>query len=88
VLDGTLDLKRALEAMTIGPARAMNLDRGTLKVGAPADITLIDLDRQWTVDPAKFKSKSRNTPFAGMKLKGRAVLTIVDGRTVYENRDD
>jgi dihydroorotase len=88
VLDGTLDLKRALEAMTTGPARAMNLDRGTLKVGAPADITLIDLDRQWTVDPAKFKSKSRNTPFAGMKLKGRAVLTIVDGRTVYENRDD
>ncbi len=88
VLDGALSLNRALEAMTIGPARAMNLDRGTLKVGAPADITLIDLDRQWTVDPAKFKSKSRNTPFAGMKLKGRAVLTIVGGATVYESRDN
>jgi dihydroorotase len=49
-------------------------------------VTLIDPNLQWTVDPAKFLSKSRNTPFAGMKLKGKAVMTIVAGKIIYDGR--
>jgi dihydroorotase len=69
--------------MSLAPAKAFSLPGGTLAVGSPADVTVIDADAVWTVDPAKFLSKSRNTPFAGWKLKGRAVLTIVDGRVVF-----
>ncbi len=81
---GKLELKRAIEAMTVSPARAMGLDRGTLKVGVPADITLIDLEKRWTVDPENFRSKSGNTPFAGVELVGAVVKTIVGGKVVYE----
>lgn len=69
--------------MTVGPAKVLGLDMGTLKVGGPADITVIDLEREWTVDKDKFFSKGRNTPFHGFKLKGKAVMTIVDGKSAY-----
>ena len=62
------------------------LGRVSLRVGAPADITVIDPNLEWTVTPEKFLSKSRNTPFAGMRLKGRAALTIVAGEIVYDGR--
>ena len=55
--------------------------------GAVADITVIDPNFEWTVEPAKFLSKSRNTPFAGMRLKGRAILTIVGGEIVYDGEE-
>lgn len=84
VLAGKLELKRMVDAMTVSPARAMALDKGTLKVGAAADITLIDLKKKWTVDPQTFRSKSRNTPFAGMEFTGAIVKTIVGGKVVYE----
>ena len=69
---------------TIEPARLLKLDAGTLSPGAPADITLIDPESKWTVDVNQFQSASRNSPFNGWKLKGRAVRTIVRGKTVWE----
>jgi dihydroorotase len=73
--------------MSLNPARLLRLEtNGTLAVGARADVTVIDPNLQWTVDPAKFLSKSRNTPFAGMKLKGKAVMTVVAGKIIYDGR--
>ncbi|MGB4288846.1 MAG: dihydroorotase [Tepidanaerobacteraceae bacterium] len=78
-----IPLNTVIEKMTVGPATVLGLDMGTLKVGGPADITVIDLEREWTVDKDKFFSKGRNTPFHGFKLKGKAVMTIVDGKSAY-----
>jgi len=55
-----------------------------IKKGARADLTLIDLNAEWTIDPQKFHSKSKNSPFGGFKVKGRAIKTVVAGRVVYE----
>ncbi|HET7228311.1 MAG TPA: dihydroorotase [Chthoniobacterales bacterium] len=78
-----ISLNRLIEMFTVEPAKLLKLDAGTLSIGAKADITLIDPDREWTVDAAKFESLSRNTPFHGWKLKGRAVRTIVGGETIW-----
>ena len=78
-----ISLNRLIEMFTVEPAKLLKLDAGTLSIGAKADITLIDPDREWTVDAAKFESLSRNTPFDGWKLKGRAVRTIVGGETIW-----
>jgi len=75
-----------VERMSCAPAAAFNLPGGTLAPGSPADVTVFDPTEQWTVDPAKFCSKSRNTPFAGWRLTGRARLTVVGGRVVWELR--
>jgi dihydroorotase len=81
---GVIDASRMVTLMAAAPARLLRLDgQGTLAPGAHADITVIDPDRAWTVEPAKFLSLSRNTPFRGMSLKGRAVFTIVAGEVVY-----
>jgi dihydroorotase len=77
---GKLEWSQAIEKMTINPARILGIPKGTLAIGADADVTVIDPDVEWTVDPAKFKSKSTNTPFAGWKLRGRADTVIVGGR--------
>jgi dihydroorotase len=77
---------RLVALMSINPAALLRLNAGTLAVGAAADITVIDPNLEWTVAPEKFLSKSRNTPFAGMRLKGRAVLTIVAGEIVFDGR--
>ncbi len=79
-----LDLPRIIALLTVNPARLLKLDRGTLSVGAAADVTLIDPDLEWTVDRERSESRSRNTPFHGRKLKGRAVRTIVGGKTVWQ----
>ena len=63
----------------MNPARILGIDRGTLRSGADADITLIDPKLEWTIDPRQFRSKSRNSPFAGMKVHGRAQTVIVSG---------
>ena len=79
---GAIGWPRLIELMTLQPARLLGLDSmglGTLRVGAPADVTLIDPDAAWTVDPAAGRSKSRNTPFAGRTLRGRALHVFVDG---------
>ena len=79
-----IDLPRLVELLTVNPARLLKLPdgRGTLSAGAAADLTLIDPDREWTVDVDKSASRSRNTPFGGWRLKGRAVRSMVAGETV------
>ena len=79
-----IDLPRLIEMFTVNPARLLKMDAGTLSDGAVADITLIDPNLEWTVDAGTFQSASRNTPFDGWKLKGRAVRTIVGGKTVWQ----
>jgi dihydroorotase len=81
---GHLDWPTALAKMTINPARILGINKGTLKIGADADITVIDPEVRWTVNPARFRSKSTNTPFAGWNLQGRADAVIVGGRIKYQ----
>jgi dihydroorotase len=80
---GKLPLERFVAAWTTGPVRCLGLERfgvtGTLAVGGPADVTVLDLDEEWTLDKARFKSKGRNCPFDGWKLKGAPIYTIVGG---------
>lgn len=78
-----IDWPRMIELMTINPARLCNLDQrglGTLQVNGPADITLIDPDARWTITVNDLKGKCRNTPFLGREVRGRAVMTMVNGR--------
>jgi dihydroorotase len=79
-----IDIARLIEMYTVEPARLLRINAGTLSIGAPADVTLIDPDLEWTVRIDKFESASRNSPFDGWKLKGRAVRTIVEGKTVWK----
>ncbi len=81
---GHLDWPAAIAKMTIHPAQALGLAKGTLKVGADADVTIIDPDVRWTVSASDFKSKSSNTPYDGWELKGRAVRVLVGGETRYQ----
>jgi dihydroorotase len=83
VEEGVLSLSQAVACLSCGPARALGLDRGTLEVGRPADVTIIDPDLKWTFRAADLASKSRNTPFDGWKFKGAATTTICGGRIVY-----
>lgn len=76
---GHLDWPAALSKLTINPAKILGLNKGTLRVGAEADVTIIDPNWQWTVDPKRFRSKSSNTPLAGLTLRGLATHTIVGG---------
>jgi len=80
---GHLDWSTALRKMTINPARILGIPKGTLQIGADADVTIIDPQVRWTVDPSQFRSKSTNTPFAGWELTGRAAVVIVGGRVKF-----
>lgn len=80
---GVISLSRMVELLSTNPARIFKLDRGTLKIGAVADVTIFDPNRQVKVDASKFQSKSRNTPFDGWELKGAPVAAIVGGRIVW-----
>ena len=82
--EGVLSLESAVGKLSTAPAKVFGLAKGTLAVGADADVTIVDQQEQWEVDPARFRSKSRNTPFAGWKVKGRVRTTIVGGRVVFE----
>ncbi len=84
---GHLDWPLALAKMTINPARILAIPKGTLAIGADADITVIDPDIRWTVDPEKFRSKSVNTPFAGWRLRGKADTVIVGGKIKFAASD-
>ena len=86
VRSGRIRLERLIEALTEGPRRAFRLEGG-LCVGAPADLTVIDTEEAYTIDPARFRSQGRATPFAGMRVYGRILLTLKDGRSVYEYKD-
>ena len=80
---GVVSLERAIALMTSAPASILNLPVGTLREGGPADVTVFDPKAEWTVDPERFASLSRNTPFAGSKLRGLVKATICDGRVVF-----
>mgnify|MGYP000882760230 CR=1 FL=1 len=80
---GVLDLGAAIARLTSGPAACLGLPGGSLALGGPADVTVIDPNLAWSVDPERMRSKSRNTPFAGWELIGRAILTICGGRITH-----
>ena len=80
---GDLSLTELISKYTTGPARVLGLDSGTLEEGRDADITVLDIDVEHNIDASNFYSKSRNTPFDGRKVRGRAVATIVNGKFVY-----
>ena len=87
VEEGVLSIEALIEKMAAGPARILGLECG-VRVGMTADLTLIEPAEEYIVNAADFKSKSRNTPFEGMQLKGRAVMTIVGGKVVYNRKED
>jgi dihydroorotase len=80
---GKIPLMRMIEVFTIGPDRVLNLNRGRLAAGAPADITIFDTERTWTYDVNRSASKSRNSPFHGKTFRGGPVATIVNGKIVW-----
>lgn len=84
---GRIGLSRLIALLSSAPARILGLDRGTLRVGAVADVTLFDPRQEWIVDVRRFRSKSRNSPFHGWKLKGVIKATIVGGEIVFEASD-
>jgi len=77
-----IPLTRIIEMLTIGPARAFSLSCGTLALGSPADVTVFVAEREWTCNPQRFKSKSRNSPFAGWNLRGQVLKTFIGGQNV------
>jgi dihydroorotase len=81
---GIITLSRAIELMSANPARILGISGGSLSLGKPADITIIDLEKKWVVDPLRFASKGRNTPFKGWRLRGKAYATIVKGNVVMK----
>jgi dihydroorotase len=82
VRDGTITLPRLFELIAMNPAHILNVDAGTLAVGGPADLCLIDIDKPWQIRGLEFKSDARNTPFDGLPVQGKAVRTIKGGRTI------
>ena len=83
---GAMELTEILQKMTAGPAQLLNLPCGKLAVGAVADLTLFDLNEKWTIDPVNFRSKGRNTPFAGWSVQGKVKYTLVGGRVIYRDQ--
>lgn len=86
VHDEVLTLSQAVAKLSSNPARILGVPGGSLTPGSPADVTIIDLKREWTVDVSQFASKSRNCPFQGWTLKGKAVMTIVGGKVVWSDQ--
>ena len=84
VRTGKLTLNQLVERMSLSPAKVLGLNKGSLQVGMPADITIVDVDSSYLIDPETFYSKGRNTPFAGKKVYGTVYYTIVDGEVVYK----
>lgn len=80
---GHLTLPELIRKMTVNPARMLRIDKGTLECGKAADVILVDLDNEYTIDASKFASKSKNSPFDGFRVKGRVKTTIVNGKIVW-----
>jgi dihydroorotase len=88
VAGGVLTLPQLVHRMSTAPCAAFHLAGGTLQPGAAADVSVLDVGARWRVDPTRFHSKSRNTPFAGRELVGRAALTLVAGKIVHDAATD
>ncbi len=86
VREGVLDLPTLVARFTVGPARVLDLPGGSLTPGAPGDVTILDLEREHAIDPARFHSKGRNTPFGGWRCVGLPWMTVVGGRVVMWER--
>ena len=86
VHSGRLPLSALIAKFTVNPARLLNLAKGKLSVGADADVTVFDPDREWVFERAQTASKSQNSPFYGWPLKGRATATIVAGKVVWSEQ--
>ncbi|KPV45331.1 dihydroorotase [Alicyclobacillus ferrooxydans] len=84
---GHISLRDLVLRMSTRPAEAFGLTGGSIRVGGPADITAVDLDTERTIDPEKFYSKGRNTPFAGWQAKGFSQLTLFEGKVIYKNEE-
>lgn len=82
---GKMDMETVIERMSYAPARVFRLNAGTLNEGAPADVVVIDPQCLWTVEAEKFYTRGSHSPFVGRKLKGKAVLTVVDGEIVMKD---
>lgn len=80
---GEIDFNLLVRKLTVEPAKVLGLALGTLEKGSAADIAIFDPDEEWTVDPTNLASKGKNTPLAGMRLRGKVVCTIASGRPVY-----
>jgi dihydroorotase len=80
---GHLTWTQLIEKLTVNPARVLSIDRGTLRPGADADVTILDPTAEWTIDPSRFRSKSRNCPYAGWKVRGRVQAVLVSGEVKY-----
>ena len=83
VVPGVLDLPGFIAKFTTGPAEVLGMKNYSLEPGNPADITVFDPNAEYVIDKEQFKSKSRNTPFDGMKVRGKVMMTVVDGEIVY-----
>ncbi len=81
---GHLSWPQLIEKLTVNPARVLGVERGTLRPGAFADVTVVDPQAEWVIEPERFRSKSRNTPFGGWRVRGRAVAVVVGGAVKYE----
>jgi dihydroorotase len=82
---GRISLMKMVELYTTGPANVLRLNRGTLRVGMPADVTVLAVDRRWTYDVNRSPSKSRNSPFHGVEFRGGPVATIVNGQVAWRS---
>lgn len=86
VKSGEMTVQELAKKMSTAPAEILGLKGGKIEVGAPADLTLVDLNEEWTIDPKEFVSKGKNTPFTGRKVFGRVKFTVVDGEMKYEEK--
>ena len=81
---GYLTIMQMAEKLSYNPAKILGLDKGVVEEGKAADLVVFHPKKQYVIDPAEFKSKGRNTPFAGKKVKGMVMATIANGRVLYE----
>lgn len=85
VKSGEMSIVELARKMSANPAAVLGLQGGVIEVGAPADLAIVDLNEKWTIDPAKFVSKGKNTPFGGREVYGKVKYTVVDGEIKYED---
>lgn len=82
-----ITLEKLIELMSVNPRKRFGLEGGAIEDGQPADLTVLDLDRRWKIDPAQFASKGKATPFSGWEVQGKVLFTIVNGEIAYEETD-
>ena len=79
-----ISLERAIDMLTFQPNQLFKLDKGSLGIGKAADITLFDEKMEYTIDPSQFRSRSKNSPYKGWKVRGKVLRTLVNGKTVFK----